>query len=335
MKRIFALLLVLAMLFSLSACGVVDTLSDKIVDELLNGEDEVPKKAEDTEETDLSATPNDGEYDAEFVLFVYGSEEWTPFPGKSCVTFESSREGVITMEAGASTVEFTGKAPGKTTITATCAEETAHAYVRVKRMVAKEDEEDGETSGEVINYHYEPPKDHYYIVYDVISSNGDTTEGVTARIGEQFLVSDDTSYGFWFADFGNMTAHNRLPDGPWVEDTHSGLTENDRDAYDKDPFLLCAMEDYFMDKFYVTIKDMDRLNEYYVGKETLYPSPYDGTGIECWVFDSQGFNAMKLKFWIDPSNGCCLKCENYDIGRTSVVTRYDLNYTAWDTAPCQ
>ena len=93
------------------------------------------------------------------------------------------------------------------------------------------------------------------------------------------------------------------------------------------------MEKIFLKTLYALGGDASRLPEYYVGTETLYPAPYQTTGIKTWVFDIRGFNGNYLKFWIDPSNGCCLKYENYEDHSLTVVTEYNLNYTTWDNVP--
>ena len=51
--------------------------------------------------------------------------------------------------------------------------------------------------------------------------------------------------------------------------------------------------------------------------------------MECWVFDSKGLNTIEKKYWVDPSNGCCLKVLDKEDGTYVAITEYNLNYTSW------
>jgi len=337
MKKLFALFLALVLVLSLSACGggnedkppaggndtpgtSQQQEQDKTPD--ASGQEETPPDEPDTSETEKVIF--DGyEMDEVFTIYINGSEEWTPFPGKTDVFFGTDDEDIISLSDDGTTVHFTGKQVGETILGAVVGEEEILALVRVRAM-----------DGGEISYRYAPPEDNYYITYDDVSADGEVKSHLFARIGRQYMMSYiDSSYGFAFVDFGEEVSYNRLPDGPWVDDPEGQGLGMEGEWSSDAPLPLSAMEKFFMETFYALGGDVSRLSEYYIGNETLYPAPYESTGIDCWVFDIRGFNGNYLKFWIDPSNGCCLKYEDTEDGDYTIVTEYNLNYTAWDNAP--
>ena len=337
MKKLFALLLALVLVLSLAACGggnegkppaggndkpgtSQQQEQNKTPD--ASGQEETPPDEPDTSETDTDKVIFDGyEMDEVFTIYINGSEEWTPFPGKTDVFFGTDDEDIISLSDDGTTVHFTGKQVGETILGAVVEEEEILALVRVRAM-----------DGGEISYRYAPPEDYYYIAFEHLYEDGDVDSEVFARIGRQYMYSYDTTYSFSFVDFGTENSYDREPDGPWMHDPEGRGLDMEGD-WSKPPLPLSAMEEYFMDTFYALGGDVSRLAEYYIGNETLYPAPYESTGIACWVFDIRGFNGNYLKFWIDPSNGCCLKYEDTEDGDCTIVTEYNLNYTAWDNAP--
>jgi len=261
------------------------------------------------------------EYNDEITIYLNSSEEWTPFPGESDVFFATLDEEVVSLSDNGTTVTITAKQIGDTEVGAMFGEEIMLVLVHVRAM-------EGD-----INYIYKPPKDNYYIAFEHLYADGDIDSEVVARIGRQYMFSYDTTYGFYLADFENLKAYNREPGGAWVLDDAEGVAAYDENDRISDLGPLSAMEKIFLKTLYALGGDASRLPEYYVGTETLYPAPYQTTGIKTWVFDIRGFNGNYLKFWIDPSNGCCLKYENYEEHSLTVVTEYNLNYTTWDNVP--
>ena len=68
-----------------------------------------------------------------------------------------------------------------------------------------------------------------------------------------------------------------------------------------------------------------QLKRFYRGEETV-------CGVKCWVFDFRGKNFYGYGgfcVWIDPATGLVLRHEAEE-GGGFIVTRYDLNYQAWD-----
>ena len=337
MKKLTALLLILVMIFSLAACGgelqdiqTLIEIGNALPDTAQQQEAKTPDTSgqkEAPDEPDASPAEKvifDGyEMDEVFTIHINGSEEWTPFPGKKDVFFGTDDEDMISLSDDGTTVRFTGEQVGETILGAVLGDKEMLALIRVRAM-----------DGGEINYVYAPPEDHYYIAFEHADRDGDVDSEVFARIGRQYLYSYDTTYSYSFVDFSARASYDRGPNGPWMHDPEGSGLDMEGD-WSKPPLPLSAMEEYFMDTFYALGGDVSRLAEYYVGSETLYPAPYESTGIDCWVFDIRGFNGNDLKFWIDPSNGCCLKYEDTGDGDITVVTVYDLNYTAWDNASPQ
>ena len=67
-----------------------------------------------------------------FNIYVFGKESWTPFAGKSGVSFSNSDNNVLSITDNGTKVEFTGKQVGNSTITATLGDETKKALVKVR-----------------------------------------------------------------------------------------------------------------------------------------------------------------------------------------------------------
>lgn len=71
--------------------------------------------------------------------------------------------------------------------------------------------------------------------------------------------------------------------------------------------------------------DQSKLNRFYRGTENV-------CGRECWVFDFRGKNFYGYGgfcVWVDPETGLVLRHESEE-GGGFVVTRFDLDYHAWD-----
>ena len=71
--------------------------------------------------------------------------------------------------------------------------------------------------------------------------------------------------------------------------------------------------------------DQSKLNRFYRGLETV-------CGRECWVFDFRGKNFYGYGgfcVWVEPETGLVLRHESEE-GGGFVVTRFDLDYHAWD-----
>ena len=77
--------------------------------------------------------------DAEFTVYVYFGDEWTPFEGQTGVQFSLDKQGVIAIEDDGTTVSFVGLTVGQAVITAVKGSETAKATVNVIAATGGED----------------------------------------------------------------------------------------------------------------------------------------------------------------------------------------------------
>lgn len=179
-------------------------------------------------------------------------------------------------------------------------------------------------------YVYNPPTDNYYIAWTYYDADGSGGEGkdIYARIGQGHTVAI-SDIGIYHASDETQKYYERAWEGEysdWMVSPGYGYNEwkNDFDEFGPDLGSCNAMEDYFMPYFraFGFDKIEGKMNEFYVGIEKI-------CGVECWVFDTNNLNTIDFKFWIDPSNGVCLKVLDKDDGSYSIVTDYNLNYTSW------
>ena len=195
-------------------------------------------------------------------------------------------------------------------------------YYRNVTVVAKSS---GKPSGEeeevgpafTGTYKYNPPKDHYYI--------RDAYDFIYARIGNILMEKDlesDGQLSYWMCyDLAANEAHQYLEDGGF---DHLHTDAEELEASQWDGLRNLKLLGTFAESDFLTIDEPD-LADYYLGNETVL-------GVSCWVFDSPDY-----KYWVDPSNGCCLKYAQYKydtdgkktISRVSEVKVYDLKYYMW------
>ena len=114
MRKIVSFLLAAVMVFSLAACGSANPGGNE------------------------PSAPPEG-WAAEYTILVGGSDEWTPFPGKSGVVFANSDDKVIDVSDDDKTIEFTGEKVGEAVITATLNGTESKALVRVRAAETGED----------------------------------------------------------------------------------------------------------------------------------------------------------------------------------------------------
>ncbi len=285
MKKILALLLAVLMVFALVACDRGDNPG-----------------------TQGGTEPPDGNYDAKYELFVNGEDEWTPFPGKSGVTFEVSKEDILSLSPTDSKVEFTGKKVGETVITATCEGKTATAFVKVKEMDV------------IIDYKYTPPTDNFCIAVKS-TENGNSYINQYAKIGAEEAMIDESTDWQQFCNISTGTYYT-VADGKWYEDVQWGFYSFEESGGHGSP--ICDFNDFVKLLGQMGFGN-EKLTEFYAGQETLLD-------VDCWVFDSNGWNNIYAKFWVDPSNGCTLKKAGTTTDTVIEVTRYDLSYTEWDSS---
>lgn len=161
-------------------------------------------------------------------------------------------------------------------------------------------------------YEYNPPTDNFYI---------ETTDVIHAKVGNKYTYREKENNGWNYHLNSDYEKFFVFYEGEWVIDSNYSYSEYEDSYLNIDP--LSAMEDYFMKYFRAYGFDDEKLEEYYVGNEKV-------AGVDCWVFDSKGLNAIKMKYWVDPSNGATLKYEDYEDGHVYEVIKYNINYTEMD-----
>jgi hypothetical protein len=124
MKKILLFLLAAVMVLSLAACGENNS---------------TPSGDTGNTSGNEPSAPPDG-WATEYTILIGGSDEWTPFAGKSGVTFASSDDKVIDVSDDGTTVEFTGKKGGEAVITAIFDGPESKAIVRVRAAQAETDQ---------------------------------------------------------------------------------------------------------------------------------------------------------------------------------------------------
>ena len=196
---------------------------------------------------------------------------------------------------------------------------TVHVVARGAQT--KDGEEVGEEETFTGKYAYNPPKDHYYI---------HTGSFIYARIGSEQIekcIDKKGNLEYWM--YYNLAARECKQ---YLE--KDGFDHGKVDNEELEPEEWKAREnlallDAFADsEFWKSIKSdpVNALGDYYVGSEYV-------CGVKCWVFDTDGYAGISMKYWVDPSNGCCLKYEGRGNGgavRSAMeVKTYNLNYRTW------
>ncbi len=170
------------------------------------------------------------------------------------------------------------------------------------------------------NYVFNPPKDNYHI-----AMNDSNIE--EARVGDMYSYFENNQEGYSFHVNFKREGKVYVPyQGKWYNDTNLTYDEY-TDIQDSYPSIFGSMEDGLIRylRAFGTEQDElgERLKEYYIGNEKI-------CGVNCWVFDSKGINAVYTKYWVDPSNGAVLKVDHYQSDYVDELTVYDISYTKMD-----
>lgn len=231
---------------------------------------------------------------------------WTPTQLVAIDNVSSSDESVATVSLKKPrTVTIYGKKIGETTITAQQGDRTVVVKVKIVPVVTP-------WKGP---YVYNPPKTEFYIEYVDLDSGeicktGNINHTQVDIRGEQY---DVTRSGVGY--------HSELQYLPEVTGSHyDGYTGEPEDA----PLGYGCHEIELFKHMKVEYAELfqKKLSELYVGMEEV-------SGVNCWVFDTKGTLATYLKLWIDPANGCCLKCVDKENGSGHEVKVYNLHYHTW------
>lgn len=170
-------------------------------------------------------------------------------------------------------------------------------------------------------YSFNPPQDNFYVKYVY---NGETI--TYGRIGNCLLKRTSGEWEYLMCyDYGSKKVAGSEDGREWFcYDSEADEMSAWRDGeYDPLGGIFDSFEEFFLSTLRAYFDDISRLPGYYAGEETV-------AGVKCWVFDSKGLNAIQLKFWIDPANGCCLKYYDKEDAEVDFeVLEYNTDYTTW------
>ena len=250
----------------------------------------------------------------------------TKFAAGAEVTFDTlddNDDDVLELNENGNKCVLKGVHLGTTTAVAMSGNTLYHMKVTV---VAKSSVKPGSGEEEVGvpftgKYEYNPPKDHYYI---------HTGSIIYAKIGsEQIEKCLDKKGNIEYWMYYNLASRECKQ---YLEKDGFDHEKVDNEQLEPDEWKArenLALLDTFADsEFWNSLKTdpASSLSEFYVGNETV-------CGVKCWVFDTDGYGGITIKYWVDPSNGCCLKYEGRGNGgavkSTMQVKTYNLNYHVW------
>ena len=291
MKKLFALLLALVLVLSLAACGGGN--GGKPPD----GGSDSPGTSQQEQDESAEDDPAPEGVDAEYEIFVNGVEEWRPFPGKSGVTFSVSDTYVIACRETSSTISFTGKQVGRSTITATLDGVEKIATVKVKRMVEKEE-----------RYYitYKEPISHYSYEMDGGPDNGGSKVTFDGETHWDYSYNDDFLIGNWETMDGasGFTENGEYSWGP-------EYTTNSEDLFELNSYYWPCSD--FAEiitgrpLYYLHANEPERLpdnldvTEYYVKSEQI-------CGVDCNLFKlTTVMYGYDMLYWVDPETGWTLQ----------------------------
>ena len=257
----------------------------------------------------------DGE-DTEFLIYVFGKDSWTPFAGKTGVTFTNSNNDVLTITDNGTKVEFTGKAVGESTITAKFENQTLKAVVKVRATEVVEGKK---------YITYKQPVTAYYMEYTEAGK-------IYAKAYENKERADVAYYND--SDGEYYTIQYRQPNGLWLSYSslypNTWLKQNSLDGFGSDAEdwvdKWSVLEEYPMGYFAAWVStwgddgytyfNREADIKYVVEKGGVLPDNTEVTqfyvrnekfiNIDCAVFQEN--HAGKINtFWVDLSTGFTLK----------------------------
>ena len=141
----------------------------------------------------------------------------------------------------------------------------------------------------------------------------------------------DDRYKYWYGDGNEIIDANKPSGHDWFESyapksLSMALYNTDLAGFGRDNNGDDRLEaGTIMQRIRQTGGNQSPLKRYYRGEETV-------CGVKCWVFDFRGTNIFGYSgfcAWIDPDTGLELREENED-GSGFIVTRFNLDYHAWD-----
>jgi len=289
--------------------------------------------------------------DIEFTIYVFGKDSWTPFTGKSGVTFANSDDNVLSITNNGATVEFTGKTVGNSTISATIGEQTLKALVRVRAV------EGGEGKKYIT---YNKPIKAYYVEYNggaIDANKGKSDRGNPiaeacenkkyAAIHWGLLLGDSECWVIEAtAENGTVMSgeYNKNGSMQWITDNESADAnyENSIDwrttgfnAYEyplgRFAAWISAYKGHkqnflkFNDLWYgvaqypdvYALPEQTEVTELYIKSEAI-------CGIVCDVYKDTDGTDYIYTFWVDPATGFTLKFEQLSLSDHSISDSYEV-----------
>ena len=159
-------------------------------------------------------------------------------------------------------------------------------------------------------YQLNQPKDCWHIAFKDLSTGLSTWAG---RIGEKYAQATESGdeQGTIYQRFNFKTRRGYCI--PWELVEFGIVTTGDDEQ-----------RGTVMQRFHNLGWPASKLAQYYVGDELA-------CGVKCWKFDTRKkpvSGSVGAIYWIDPSNGLCLKQQATD-GSGFEVFIYDLQYQEW------
>jgi uncharacterized lipoprotein YehR (DUF1307 family) len=288
MKKLFLLLLAAVMVFSLAACGGTGG------------------GTANTSSGGSNITPPPEGWAKEFTVYIGGSDEWTPFAGKSGVTFANSDSKVLSVQDDGAKVEFTGLATGDSVITATLDGTESKALVHVR---AAEVGNSGTDKTKVPLIRELPGS--FHIELDDGSS--------------EILVKD--SYGVKDSDgIRNETPFGYFANGDgskWYDMTGmSGYTSEKFTQRLSEEGYYGTLSTFRTAILYSNGSAKDDISQFDTGKtETI-------AGVKCNIYEIDDNNYYGLcAYWVEPAYHFCLKYVSGDGDGSFIVTEYEVPYS--------
>lgn len=177
------------------------------------------------------------------------------------------------------------------------------------------------------SYSYAPPESNYYIKWQDYDAQGNKDGGyeVYACTSDGYTYAEEDAGVYHACNTQRKHYERAFDSGSWMVSPDYSYENYLEDLADENNNAVGwgdAFVSYFMTYFHAYGFADEKLAEYYEGNETVGK-------VNCWVFNAGGLNAIYAKFWVDPSNGMCLKYLDTESGEYTEAVVYDLSYSNW------
>ena len=338
MKKLFALFLALVLVLSFAACGINPTFGGMNGDNPPDGGNDNPGASQQEQDKSTKDNPVPEGNDAEFTIYVNGSEEWTPFSGKSGVTFSVADENLISVSDNGKKISFTGKQVGETVITATLDGAACEALVRVRAMKTN----DGSVALKFVR------PERYYAQYSDTANYPEvphTKYFVDDTAASSYPIYGYDEYGLMGGEYDTpeISAYLEVGDGGSSYYMYWQVNERSKEHKSWETALLGpvvytygGLPETAGGDFFYPLNEFAEAIIVHAGHNDIRPYLVEGEhdtilGIECDVYYVEGNTAIPAnqKFWVDPETHNTLRIETTDTnGETKIieVLDYDMDY---------